>query len=131
MAAPTVLFIEDDGEISEGIRLQLEKRGYRVVVAIDETESMDLLSDNNLKIDLILIDQKMASNNALAAARRIREHATLGPAVPVVVIPFEFSEELEEQDESVGRGDYKSYFANERQLDDLLNRLLASSEQRS
>jgi len=121
---PTILLVEDDEEIRDQMKDLLQRQGYLVVLVFDEHESNDVVGGNNLKIGLIVIDQKMVSDEALAAGRRIRQHAHVGDSVPVVVIPFEFSKEMEGKDECMGGSDYKSYIANSTQLETLLARLL-------
>jgi hypothetical protein len=50
-------------------------------------------------VKLILINQRMVSDDALAAGRRIREHVNVSNSAPVIVLPFEFRKELEGTDE--------------------------------
>lgn len=75
-------------------------------------------------VKLILINQRMVSDDALAAGRRIREHVNVSNSAPVIVLPFEFRKELEGTDENMGGQDYKSYMTSEQQLEDLLAGLL-------
>jgi DNA-binding response OmpR family regulator len=121
---PTILLVEDDEEVRESLPGLLERRGFRVLIATDEQESNKLLDDPQFAVDLILVNQRMASDEALAAGRRIRRHGKLDSAVPIVVLPDEFSKDNEGQDQSVGGNDYKSYINDEEQLDALLDRLL-------
>jgi PleD family two-component response regulator len=124
----TILMVDDDEEIRGELKRLLEKQGYHVVLAFDERDSMRLIGDKNLNIGLILIDQRMLSDEALAAGRRIRQHENVSESIPVVVIPFEFSREVEGTNERAGGSDYKSYMANGSQLEDLLTRLLSPKE---
>jgi CheY-like chemotaxis protein len=123
-APPTILLIEDDEEVRESLPGLLERRGFRVLIATDEQESNKLLDDPQFAVDLILVNQRMASDEALAAGRRIRQHGNLDSAVPIVVLPDEFNKDNEGQDQSVGGNDYKSYINDEEQLNALLDRLL-------
>ncbi len=121
---PTILLVEDDEEVRESLPRLLERRGFRVLTATDEQGANKLLDDPQVAVDLILVNQKMASDEAVAVGRRIRQYGKLDNAVPIVVLPDEFSRDNEGQDQSVGGNDYKSYINDEEQLDALLDRLL-------
>jgi len=116
--------VEDDEEVRESLPGLLERRGFRVLIANGEQDASKLFDDPKIAVDLILVNQKVASDEALAAGRRLRQHGKLDSAVPVVVLPDEFSRDNEGQDQSVGGNDYKSYINDEEQLDALLDRLL-------
>lgn len=120
----TVLLVEDDPEIKEQMKRFLEDLGYKVSLAINEQDSLDQMSDAQDTVQLILMNQRMVSDNALAAGRRIRDHVNVPNSAPVVVLPFEFRKEMEGTDENVGGQDYKSYMTSEQQLADLLAGLL-------
>ena len=119
-----ILLVEDDDEVRENLINLLEGRGYRVVVATNEDASVAAVLASPLHIGLILVDQMMISDQALALGRRIRSYFSMAATVPVVVIPMEFTKEKEGSDESVGGRDYKAYLANYSQLENLLARLL-------
>jgi len=123
MKAPTILLVEDDHEIREFMKSFLEDLGYAVALATNEEDSMRLVYGDQ-KVQLILLNQKMLSDDALAAGRRIREHVNVPNSAPVIVLPFEFSKEFEGTDENMGGRDYKSYMTSEGQLEDLLAGLL-------
>ena len=120
----TILLVEDDQEIREAMKRFLEDLGYVVALATNEEDSMRLIHGEQTKVHLILLNQRMLSDDALAAGRRIREHASVPNSAPVIVLPFEFSKEFEGTDENMGGRDYKSYMTSERQLEDLLAGLL-------
>ena len=123
-SSATILLVEDDEEIRDDMKHFLENQGYHVALAFDENDSLRLISNSNLEIRLILINQRMLSDEALAVGRRIREHESVADSAPVVVIPFEFTKDLEGTNQSIGNGDYKSYIANGQQLEELLFQLL-------
>jgi DNA-binding response OmpR family regulator len=120
----TILLVEDDQEIRGYMKRFLEDLGYDVAVATDEGDSLRLISRDHLKVKLILLNQRMLSDDALSAGRRIREHVNVSSSAPVIVLPFEFRKELEGTDENMGGRDYKSYMTSEQQLEDLLAGLL-------
>jgi DNA-binding response OmpR family regulator len=121
---PAILLVEDDEEIREGIIHFLKIMGYRVAWATNEEDSIREITSSPLKIGLILMDQRLSSDQSLSMGRRLRAHLQDGENIPVVVIPFEFTKEMEGRDENVGSKDYKTYLANSQQLEKLLNRLL-------
>ena len=121
----TILLVEDDQEIRGYMKRFLEDLGYDVAVASDEGDSLRLISGDHPKVKLILLNQRMLSDDALSAGRRIREHVNVANSTPVIVLPFEFHKELEGTDENMGGRDYKSYMTSEQQLEDLLAGLLS------
>ena len=120
----TILLVEDDHEIREYMKLFLEDLGYDVALATSEKDSLNLMSQPHASVQLILMNQRMVSDDALAAGRRIREHVSVSNSAPVIVLPFEFRKEMEGTDENMGGRDYKSYMTSEQQLEDLLAGLL-------
>lgn len=120
----TILLVEDEQELSVEIKQLLETIGYQVVVASNEKKSLALLAGSKFKVGLILINQRMLSDEVLAIGRRIREDEHVVASAPVVVLPFEFDRAMEGTDEKVGNGDYKSYIGDWKQLGDLLASLL-------
>jgi CheY-like chemotaxis protein len=120
----TILLVEDDQEIREYMKRFLEDLGYDVALATNEKDSLNLMSEPHDAVKLILMNQRMVSDDALAAGRRIREHVNVSNSAPVIVLPFEFRKEMEGTDENMGGQDYKSYMTSEQQLEDLLAGLL-------
>jgi CheY-like chemotaxis protein len=120
----TILLVEDDRELCEYMRRFLEDLGYRVALATDEADSLRLVDADQTRIQLILLNQRMLSDDALAAGRRIREYVNQPSPIPVVVLPFEFTKEREGTDQNMGDGYYKSYMTTEQQLENLLGGLL-------
>ena len=127
----TILLVEDDRELCEYMRRFLEDLGYRVALATDEADSLRLVDADQTQIQLILLNQRMLSDDALAAGRRIREYVNVPNPIPVVVLPFEFTAELEGTDQNMGDGYYKSYMNTEQQLEDLLAGLLRDGSENS
>lgn len=120
----TILLVEDDRELREYMQRFLEDLGYRVAFATDEAASLRLVEAEQTQIQLILLNQRMLSDDAVAAGRRIRGYVNGPNPIPVVVLPFEFTKELEGTDQNMGDGYYKSYMTTEQQLEDLLAGLL-------
>ena len=119
----TILLVEDDQEIREYMKRFLEDLGYEVALAINEQDSLSL--NGPTSVQLILMNQRMVSDDALAAGRRIRKQVNVSSSASVIVLPFEFRKEMEGRDENMGGRDYKSYMTSEQQLEDLLSGLLS------
>jgi PAS domain S-box-containing protein len=55
----TILLVEDDGEVRQLARELLELHGYRVIIAADGREALDLLAQPDVAVDLVLSDVVM------------------------------------------------------------------------
>ena len=56
-AAKTILLVDDDREIVQGLKLVLEGRGYRVITAFDGVAGLSAAEKE--KPDLVLVDMMM------------------------------------------------------------------------
>lgn len=56
-AAKTILIVDDDHELVDGLRTVLEKQGYKVVQAHDGHQGKQVIY--NLKPDLVILDMMM------------------------------------------------------------------------
>ncbi|HEX7957564.1 MAG TPA: hypothetical protein VF508_11510, partial [Pyrinomonadaceae bacterium] len=63
------------------------------------------------------------TEEALAAARRVREHNGLDGSTPLVVIAERYVAELEGSDVRAGEGEWVTYMEDAGQLNSLLSRL--------
>ena len=68
----TILVAEDDEDNRLVMKMLLELRGYRVVVAANGHEALELAARE--RPDLMLMDLRMPLLNGLAAARQLRQH---------------------------------------------------------
>ena len=71
-AIPTILVAEDNEDNQLVMKMLLELRGYRVVVAANGREAIEVAERE--RPDLILLDLRMPQLNGLAAARHLRQH---------------------------------------------------------
>ncbi len=71
-AVPTILVAEDDDDNRLVMKLLLELRGYRVVLAANGQEAL-AVAERECP-DLILLDLRMPQLNGLAAVRNLRQH---------------------------------------------------------
>jgi DNA-binding response OmpR family regulator len=77
----TVLLVEDDRNLADGLQLNLEAEGYEVVHVSDGTQAVDIYNVNN--IDLVLLDIMLPGVDGLTICRRLRRQ---GERVPVLFI---------------------------------------------
>jgi CheY-like chemotaxis protein len=71
-ALATILVAEDNEDNQLVMKMLLELRGYRVVVAANGREAIEVAERE--RPDLILLDLRMPQLNGLAAARHLRQH---------------------------------------------------------
>jgi len=76
----TILIADDCASIRELLRLELEDEGYRVLVARDGREAVEVFEA--ARPDLAILDIWMPRGNPLEAAERIR---AVDPAAPVIL----------------------------------------------
>lgn len=80
-----ILVVEDEEDVREAIKLQLESANYNVLEAENGEEAINLLKseDNMINCGLILSDIRMPKVNGLECIAFFREQA---PGIPVVVV---------------------------------------------
>ena len=85
MAKGKVLIVDDEADVRDVIRLQLEQRGLHVLEAVDGQNAIDILKsgDNLVNCGLILCDIRMPKVNGVECIQFLREQA---PGIPIVVV---------------------------------------------
>ena len=80
-----ILIIEDEMDIRDVIKLQLEQAGHQVVEANNGEEAIALMKkgSNLLQVGLIITDIRMPKINGVEAIDYIRTHA---PSIPIMVV---------------------------------------------
>jgi CheY-like chemotaxis protein len=115
-----ILVVEDVAETRDGIEKLLKADGYRVEVARDEPDAIEI--GCRKPPDLILVSLPGLPRDMIVTARRIRERAGLGENVPVVLFCID---EVGQGDEvAIGRNVHITRPDNFNQLRSLLTRLL-------
>jgi CheY-like chemotaxis protein len=115
-----ILVVEDVAETRDGIERLLTADGYCVAASRDERDAIE--SALLKRPDLILVSLAGVPREVILTARRIREHAGLGEAVPIVVFCIE---EIAEGDEvAIGENVHLARPDNFNQLRRLITRLL-------
>ena len=75
-----ILLIEDDREISELVKSQLESENYTVVPAFDGDKAIKTIQNNNF--DLILMDLMLPKVNGMEIFKLVRSKSL----VPILII---------------------------------------------
>jgi DNA-binding response OmpR family regulator len=120
----TILLIEEDDDARPIIRHNLRRAGYDVLVAVDEASALDWLKAGRARPDLILVNLiGKTTDEAFAAARRVRRHNALDGSTPVVVIAEKYGDGLEGTDVREGEGEWVTYMEDSTQLHELIARL--------
>ena len=83
MAVKKVLVIDDDGDYTKMLGLQLESKGYEVVVSNDGEEGFKKALTE--KPNLILLDIKMPAMDGFTFVRRLKTNETV-KKIPVVIL---------------------------------------------
>ena len=117
--SPTIMIVEDDRLLRDGLGVLLRGSGYRTVSfatgasALEAARSADQPAAAGAVVDVHLLDM-----NGLVLARRLREH--LGPAAPIIVLSGDTSMEVLNSLPHVGA---THFFAKPLCPDRLLDRL--------
>jgi DNA-binding response OmpR family regulator len=122
---PTIFLIEEDDETRRPLVSNLRGYGYRVVVAVDVEEALEMVGD--VKADLLLVNLVgKTAEEVLAVGRRVRQHSAYNGRTSLVVMPERYAKELEDTEVNVGGSEWVFYLGEEpNRLRDLLARLTA------
>ena len=85
MAKGKILVVDDESDVRDVIRLQLEQKGFNVLEAVDGQDAINTLQsgDNLVNVGLILCDIRMPKVNGVEAIEFLKKEA---PGIPIVVI---------------------------------------------
>lgn len=85
MAQKLILVIDDEPAIGRIIKVNLERRGYRVEVSADSVMALELLRNGHLRPDLILSDVTMPYMDGLELLTRVKSDPDLA-TIPFVMV---------------------------------------------
>lgn len=91
---PYILVVDDDVDFREGLRAELERKGYQVEEAEDGRQALDRVMEKPPL--LVLLDLQMPVMNGREFLTRMRQHEEISD-VPVVVLSsfgYEWEAEL-------------------------------------
>ncbi|SDH21783.1 Response regulator receiver domain-containing protein [Pelagibacterium luteolum] len=91
-----VLYVEDESLLAISVEEVMESEGYRVQLAHDGDEGLELASSFNPQI--IVTDYMMPRLDGLSMVRKLREAGVTVPVIVTTAVPEEsLSPELQEQ----------------------------------
>ena len=79
----TVLIVEDESHLAEGLRYNLEAEGYNVDVAGDGETALALLTSPDRHYDVVLLDVMLPGKDGFAVASELRQ---AGQFVPLLML---------------------------------------------
>jgi CheY-like chemotaxis protein len=80
---PTIMVVEDNELSRDALSRRLERRGYRIVLAVDGAQAIELARDE--RPDIILMDLGLPRVDGWEATRRLKaDPATL--RIPIIVL---------------------------------------------
>ncbi|MBD3298529.1 MAG: response regulator [candidate division Zixibacteria bacterium] len=97
----TILIVEDEDHIAQGIQLNLEMEGYKTIVAPDGPSALEIADSTHL--DLILLDIMLPGISGYDVCKEIRGK---GSRVPILFLTAKSDEEDRIQGLEVGGDDY-------------------------
>ena len=105
-----ILVVDDDRKIVELVRLYLEKDGYRVLVAYDGLEALELA--RRKRPDLILLDLMLPEMNGLDVCRILQAESE----VPIIMLTAKTTDEDKLIGLELGADDYVTKPFNPREV---------------
>jgi len=99
----TILLIEDEKNIVELVRYNLEREGYRVLIARDGETGLQMIDRE--RPDLILLDLLLPQLDGLEVCRRLKQHST-SRQTPVIMLTAKAAEADKVAGLELGADDY-------------------------
>ena len=75
----SVLIVEDEVHLAEGLRFNLEAEDYRVAVAADGETALELLLQRQEKFDAIILDVMLPGSDGFVVAAELRRAENFVP----------------------------------------------------
>ena len=109
----TILIVDDDPELSDGLRIMLERQGYRVLQARDGQQGKSLIYQH--RPDLVILDMMMPRMGGYPVLEHFRDKKD---APPIIMITANEGSRHKAYAEYLGVVDYiRKPFAMERLLE--------------
>src|SRR5947207_2666211 len=125
-AAKTILIVDDDHELSDGLRAVLENQGFRVFQARDGQQGKQMVYQHHP--DLVILDMMMPRMGGYPVLEHFKGKAD---APPIIMITANEGSRHKAYAEYLGVVDYiRKPFAMERLLESVQRGLNAAAEQK-
>ena len=89
MVVKNILIVDDEPDIREILRYNLEKEGFSITEAVDGNDALDKVSKH---LDLAIFDIMMPGKDGYEVCRKIREQGNTLPIVFLTAMDREFDE---------------------------------------
>ena len=123
----TILVVDDDSELADGLRVVLERQGYRVIQARDGQQGKQQIY--NQRPDLVILDMMMPRMGGYPVLEHFRDKAD---APPIIMITANEGSRHKAYAEYLGVVDYiRKPFAMERLLESVHRGLKEAAEKKS
>jgi len=83
MSMPSLLLVEDEEHIAQGLIFNLQAEGYEVHHAVDGETALAWLVDSEHKVDAVLLDVMLPGKDGFTVAQELR---TAGNFVPILML---------------------------------------------
>lgn len=120
----TILIIDDEKNIREGLAADFEMDGYNVKIAANGKEGLELISKGD--IDLVITDLRMPGS--ISGEQVLREVTTKMPGIPVIVLTGHGSIDAAVKAMQDGAYDFLTKPLNLEQLEVIVKRALEGRE---
>ena len=118
----TVLYVDDDEEMIEIVKIVLANSGYRILSQKNGQATLDFCNRENP--DLVLMDLNMPDMDGFETTRRLREQ---GYKKPIVVLTASEKEEDREKAMAAGCNGYSIKDMEMRGLEKVIDSFIADS----
>jgi two-component system, OmpR family, phosphate regulon response regulator PhoB len=122
-----ILIIEDDPDIAEVLRYNLEAKKFETRVAYTGKEGLAASLDKDQPPLLILLDQLLPEMNGLDICRRIRRDSP-APRIPIIMVTAKASADDFVNARAAGVDDYVTKPFNIRKVLERIDALLSASD---
>jgi DNA-binding response OmpR family regulator len=99
----TVLVVEDEQHLADGLRFNLEAEGYTVETVGDGESALELFRDRQPNFDVVVLDVMLPGKDGFAVASELRQH---GHFVPILMLTARGRSEDVLQGFEAGADDY-------------------------
>ncbi|MBQ9908285.1 MAG: sigma-54-dependent Fis family transcriptional regulator, partial [Treponema sp.] len=120
----TILIIDDEKNIREGLAADFEMDGYNVKIAANGKEGLDLIANGD--IDLVITDLRMPGS--ISGEEVLRQVTTKMPGIPVIVLTGHGSIDAAVKAMQDGAYDFLTKPLNLAQLEVIVKRALEGRE---
>jgi two-component system alkaline phosphatase synthesis response regulator PhoP len=121
----SIIIVEDDEDIADSIRYNLEREGFRIRVAATGEDALDLIL--NGPPNLILLDLNLPGMSGFEICRRLREESATSK-VPILMLTARADETDKVLGLNIGADDYITKPFSMRELVARINAALRRSE---